>query len=150
VPSAALSLVSALSLVILVGLEHGRSVRPGTIILVYLLASIIAEAVQIRTLYLRHYVVEIARLLCASLACKVLLIVLESWSKKSALIQTEYDYSPEELAGIFNRSTFGWLNPILYLGNRKILAVTDLYPLNSSFRSEGIQARILAAWEKRT
>lgn len=148
-PSAALSFVSALTLLILVGLEHGRIVRPATLISLYLLASVVAEAVEIRTLYLRGYVVEIARLLCGSLACKVLLLVLETWSKRSHLKPVEDEYSPEELAGIFSRATFWWLNPILFLGNRKILSMTDLYPLNHAFLSKRLQGRILDSWEKR-
>ena len=148
-PSAALSFVTTLSLLIQVGLEHGRIVRPAPLVSVYLLATIVTDAVQIRTLYLRGYVIEIARLLCGTLACKVLLLVLETWSKKSHLKPVEDEYSPEELAGVFSRGTFWWLNPILFLGNRKILDITDLYPLNHSFHSKRLQVRMLDAWEKR-
>jgi ATP-binding cassette, subfamily C (CFTR/MRP), member 1 len=149
VPSAVLSFISALAVLILVGIEHSRSLRPSSLVLLYLLAFIITEAVQIRTLFLRGYVVEVARLDCGSLACSLLLLVLESLSKKAYLKPIKDDYSPEEFASVFSRSVFWWLNPILFLGNRKILSLTDLYPLNHVLDSEKLKARILRSWEKR-
>ena len=139
-----------MTLVVLIGLEHGRTVRPSSLALLYLLASIVTEIVEIRTLYIRGYVVQIARVFCGSLACKILLLFVESWSKRSHAKEVEDGYSPEEFAGVFSRSFFWWLNPILLLGNRKILEITDLYPLNHSLHSRELRERILESWEKRT
>jgi ATP-binding cassette, subfamily C (CFTR/MRP), member 1 len=150
VTSAALGFISALSVLILVGIEHSRIVRPSSLILLYLLASIVADAVQVRTLFLRGYAATLARLACGSLGSRVFLLVLESWSKRSYLKPVEDGYSPEELASVFSRSVFWWLNPILFLGNRKILVLEDLYPLNSVLDSSSLKSRILYSWEKRT
>jgi ATP-binding cassette, subfamily C (CFTR/MRP), member 1 len=149
VPAAALDLVGALSIVALLGFEHVRNVRPSTVLLLYVFASIFAQAVEIRTLYIRGYVIQIARLTCGSLACRVLLLVLECRSKVSHLKVNKDDYSPEEFSSIFSRSTFWWLNPILWLGNRQILSIQDLYPLNRALNSKDLQTRILYFWGKR-
>jgi hypothetical protein len=149
VPAAALDVVAALSFVALLGVDHVRNVRPSTILLLFLLASVITEAVQIRTLYIRSYVVQIARLTCANLACRALLLVLETTSKVSHLKVNKDDYSPEEFSSIFSRSTFWWLNPMLWAGNRKILSLQDLYPLNLALNSKDLQTRILYFWGKR-
>jgi hypothetical protein len=77
------------------------------------------------------------------------LLVLESCSKRSYLKPAEDGYSPEELASVFSRSVFWWLNPILLRGNRKILALEDLYPLNHILESGSLKGRIVRSWEKR-
>ena len=48
VPAAALDLVGALSLVALLGFEHVRNVRPSTVLLLYVFASIIAGGKKAR------------------------------------------------------------------------------------------------------
>jgi ATP-binding cassette subfamily C (CFTR/MRP) protein 1 len=149
VASAALGFVGAVAVVILVGIEHNRILRPSSLVLLYLLATLFTDAIQIRTLFLRGYVAAIARLSCASLASRALLLVVESWTKESYLKPVEDGYSPEELASVFSRSVFWWLNPILLLGNRKILALEDLYPLNHILESSSLKARIVRSWDKR-
>jgi ATP-binding cassette, subfamily C (CFTR/MRP), member 1 len=149
VASAALGFIGAVSVVILVGIEHSRILRPSSLVLLYLLATVVADAVQVRTLFLRGYATTLAGLSCGSLASRAFLLVLESCSKKSYLKPVEDGYSPEELASVFSRSVFWWLNPILLLGNRKILALEDLYPLNHVLESSSLKARIVRSWEKR-
>lgn len=136
-------------MVLLIGIEHNRILRPSSLVLLYLLATLVTDAVQIRTLYLRGYATTIARLSCGSLATRALLLVLETWTKKAYLKPAEDGYSPEELASVFSRSVFWWLNPILLRGNRKILALEDLYPLNHVLESGSLRDRIVRAWEKR-
>jgi ATP-binding cassette subfamily C (CFTR/MRP) protein 1 len=149
VAAASLGFVGAVSVVILVGVEHNRILRPSSLVLLYLLATLFTDSIQIRTLFLRGYAATIARLSCASLATRALLLVVECQSKKAYLKPVEDGYSPEELASVFSRSVFWWLNPILLLGNRKILALEDLYPLNHILESSSLKARILRSWEKR-
>jgi hypothetical protein len=149
VAAAALGFVGSLAMVLLIGIEHNRILRPSSLVLLYLLATLVTDAVQIRTLYLRGYATTIARLSCGSLATRALLLVLETWTKKAYLKPAEDGYSPEELASVFSRSVFWWLNPILLRGNRKILALDDLYPLNHVLESGSLRDRIVRAWEKR-
>jgi hypothetical protein len=53
IPAAALSFVNVLALGLLSYLEHTRSLQPSTLMAVYLLLSLLFDAVQVRTLYLR-------------------------------------------------------------------------------------------------
>jgi ATP-binding cassette subfamily C (CFTR/MRP) protein 1 len=150
VPSASIEFVSALAVVFLVVFEHPRIVHPSSLLWIYLLASVVSAAVRTRTLFLRGYEPTISRLAASSLACNLALLIVESWSKKSYLKPADREYGPEELAGIFSRSVFWWLTPILFLGNRKILKLSDLYPLDRNLRSKPLQERIVIEWEKRT
>jgi ATP-binding cassette subfamily C (CFTR/MRP) protein 1 len=149
VPSASIEFVGALAVVFLVAFEHQRIVHPSSLLWLYLLASAVAAAVQTRTLFIRGYVPIISRLTAANLACNLALLIVESWPKKSYLKPADHEFGPEELAGIFSRSIFWWLTPILFLGNRKILKLADLYPLDRNLRSKPLQERIVIEWEKR-
>jgi ATP-binding cassette, subfamily C (CFTR/MRP), member 1 len=149
VPSAAIQFISALAVLFLVAFEHQRIVHPSSLLWLYLLASVVSDAVQTRTLFIRGYVPILSRLAASSLACNLALLLVESSSKKSYLKPADYEYGPEELAGIFSRSVFWWLTPILFLGNRKILKLSDLYPLDRNLRSKPLQERIIIEWEKR-
>jgi hypothetical protein len=149
VPFAAIQFISALAVLFLVAFEHQRIVHPASLLWLYLLASVVSDAVQTRTLFIRGYVPIIARLVASSLACNLALLLVESSSKKSYLKPADHEFGPEELAGVFSRSVFWWLTPILFLGNRKILNLSDLYPLDRNLRSKPLQERIVIEWEKR-
>jgi ATP-binding cassette subfamily C (CFTR/MRP) protein 1 len=128
VPSTVVSLAASLAIIILLAVEHNRSIRPSSVLQVYLVASLFADAVQIRTLFHRGYVPTIARLECSNLACQILLLVLESLPKRKWVATGEVPYSPEDFAGIVSRTVYFWLNPLLFKGNRQILSIDDLYP----------------------
>jgi ATP-binding cassette, subfamily C (CFTR/MRP), member 1 len=149
IPSAGIEFVGAFAIVILVTFEHQRIVHPSSLLCIYLLASVVSAAVRTRTLFIREYVPVLSRLAASSLACNLALLIVESWPKKSYLKPADHEFGPEELAGIFSRSIFWWLTPILFLGNRKILKLSDLYPLDRNLRSKPLQERIVIEWEKR-
>jgi ATP-binding cassette subfamily C (CFTR/MRP) protein 1 len=149
IPSAGTEFVGALAVVFLVAFEHQRIVHPSSLLWIYLLASIVSAAVRTRTLFIREYVPIISHLSALSLACNLALLIVESSPKKLYLKPADHEFGPEELAGIFSRSIFWWLTPILFLGNRKILKLSDLYPLDRNLRSKPLQERIVIEWEKR-
>jgi ATP-binding cassette subfamily C (CFTR/MRP) protein 1 len=149
-PSASIEFVGALAVLFLVAFEHQRIVHPSSLLWIYLLVSVVSAAVRTRTLYIRGYVPVLSHLSASSLACNLALLIVESTSKKSYLKPADHEFGPEELAGIFSRSIFWWLTPILFLGNRKILKLADLYPLDRNLRSKPLQERIVIEWEKRT
>jgi ATP-binding cassette subfamily C (CFTR/MRP) protein 1 len=150
VPSAGVEFVGALAVLFLVAFEHQRIVHPSSLLWLYLLASILSTAVRTRTLFIRGYEPIVSRLTASGFACNFVLLIIESLPKKSYLKPGDHEYGPEELAGIFSRSIFWWLTPILFLGNRKILKLADLYPLDRNLRSKPLQERIVIEWEKRT
>ena len=62
VASAILGFISMLTVVLLEVVEHPKSAKPSTVVSIFLLCTITCEGVQIRTLFLRGYVPQIARL----------------------------------------------------------------------------------------
>jgi hypothetical protein len=130
-------------------MEHGRTIRPSSVICLYLLAAITSDSVQLRTLFIRKYVPSIAKLVALSIAAKVLLLGLESTSKQSYL-KAKKEYGPEEVTGIFGRSVFWWLNSLFLLGRQKILSPADMFPLNHDLRAQLLQKRMQESWQSKT
>lgn len=143
-----ISLISSFAVVFLVMLEHTRSVRPSTITSIYLLTSIVADAVQLRTISLRHYSSSLTSVLSAVLAFKISLLILESWSKKKYIKPTFIEYGPEDTTGVFAGSILWWLNSLFWRGNGHVLTSNDLFPLDQELRSVILKANAIKAWKR--
>src|SRR6187402_1660125 len=148
VPSAALSFLVAITILPLSGLEDSRAVQPSFLLNIYLLLSVIFDAVQVRTLFLRHDDRAILGLFTASISIKAILLLLESKSKRGYLRAPYATHSPETTSGIFNRTFFWWINPILATGFRKILTLDDLFKTDVALLSEALQDRMQRSWIK--
>ncbi|KAH7420082.1 putative multidrug resistance protein, partial [Cadophora sp. MPI-SDFR-AT-0126] len=147
-PSSALSFAAAIAILLLSGLEDSRAVQPSFILSIYLLSTLLFDAVQVRTLYLRHDDPAILGLFTASVAIKAVLLILESRSKRRYLRAPYNAYSPETTGGIFNRSFFWWINPILATGFRRLLTLDDLFQTDASLLSEPLRDRMQKSWDK--
>jgi ATP-binding cassette subfamily C (CFTR/MRP) protein 1 len=141
-PSAILSFLAGIALLFLSRLEHSRAIRPSSLINIYLLVSLSFDTVQVRTLYLKHVEPAILGLFTADVVIKVVLLLLESMSKRSYLKAPYNSYSPETTSGIFNRSFFWWLNPVVFTGFRKILTLDDLFTSDPELQSEALLHQI--------
>lgn len=148
VPSAVLSFLAVCAILLLSRLEHSRSVRPSFILNVYLFASSVFDAVQVRTLFLRHDKPAILGLFTANIAIKLALLVLESKSKRKSLRPPYNNFSPEATSGIFNRSFFWWINPILATGFRTLITLDDLFATDSSLESDVLLEEMKISWSQ--
>lgn len=150
VAAAALDFSAACVLFILSCYEHSRSITPSTIIGLYLIISLPFDAVRLRTFYLlRGYAAKgIANLLALSLGIKFVVLVTEAVEKRGILLEPYRDLPPETTSGIYNRSIFWWLNPLLKVGFGKTLQIEDLYNLDDNLASVGVQERFRRQWAK--
>jgi ATP-binding cassette subfamily C (CFTR/MRP) protein 1 len=150
IASAVLSFVASLAVFALSRFEHSRGIRPSTLLNLYLLISLVFDAVQVRTMYLRHDKSAILALATTSTALKAILLLLEAQSKR-AYLRTPYNrFSPETTSGIFNHSFFWWLTPVLGNGFRKILTLDDLFTTDPELLSEPLQNRMQKSLDKCT
>ena len=148
VSAAALDFTAACVLFILSCFEHSRSVTPSTIIGIYLLVSFPFDVVRVRTFYLlRPFAARgIANLLALSLAVKFGVLVTEAVEKRSILLEPYKDLPPESTSGIYNKSVFWWLNPLLRVGFGKNLDMSDLYDLDEALASANVRNRFKREW----
>lgn len=150
VPSAILSLVGALAIYPLSYLEHTRSVRPSTLLEVYLIASLLLNIPQARTLFLRHNDISIAAVFAASIGAMLLLWILEARNKTKHLKYPYKEYPPEATRGVWNRTFFWWLNSLFVRGFKRILSLEDLYQTPPSLSSERLRDEMQAVWDQRS
>ena len=146
--SAAFALIDVAALCGLSHYEHTRSVRPSSILSIYLLLSSLFDGVQARTLGLRKAVRAIASIFIICIVLKMGILVIESQSKSTILKQPDTWKAPEATSGIFSRSTFWWLNRLFLIGFRKTLTLNHLFSLETELNSERLNQRCIHAWEQ--
>jgi ATP-binding cassette, subfamily C (CFTR/MRP), member 1 len=147
IAGSSVTLVISIGIVFLLLIEQKRLVKPSSFISLYLLCRIAADFVQFRTLRLRGYANTISWLILAEIVVQAVFLFLESWPKGRNANDSK-ECSPEDTAGVFNRSTLWWLNSLFWLGNGAILKQSDLFSLNASIRSSRLRDRIGPIWEK--
>lgn len=128
--------------------SHMRSVRPSSLLSVYLLFSCVFDAVQVRTLSLSHVGKVIPSLLSLSIVLRLILLIIECQDKKPWL-RTEYQtLPPEATAGIVSRSVLWWLNPLFLNGMRTLLSQSQLYALDPDLESRETSQNLERAYVK--
>ncbi|OBT51212.1 hypothetical protein VE04_08393, partial [Pseudogymnoascus sp. 24MN13] len=147
IASSSLTFGSALLLCVLSHFEHTRTVRPSTIIETYLFFSIGFDAVQLRTLW-NQSVTALAAILSASLVVKIAVLFLEAKSKKDILTKSYSNLSPETTSGIFGRSTFYWIKPLLMAGFISTISIDESPPLDTELSSESLHNRLQRTWDR--
>lgn len=148
VSAAALDFTAACVLFVLSCLEHSRSVTPSTIIGLFLIISFPFDVVRVRTFYLlTGYAAKgIANLLSLSLAIKLAVLITESVEKRGILLEPYHGLPPEMTSGLYNKSVFWWLNPLLRVGFGKTLKLEDLYDLDETLASANVERRFRQQW----
>lgn len=150
--AAVLGLLDVLALAALSCFEHVYSPRPSTLINVYPLASLVFDALQLRTLWLVDEDHTTANLLpaefSATLPIKTSALFLEAVEKAKFLSPEWTSRSPEETAGVFSRSLLIWLRGILAKGRRTLLSPTDLDPLREGLGTAWLSRSFQAIWQR--
>ncbi|KAJ9611765.1 hypothetical protein H2200_004949 [Cladophialophora chaetospira] len=148
VAAGALDFAASSVLFVLSCFEHTRSVTPSTVIGLYLIISLPFDAARLRTFYLLQGFAarSIANLLSLSFAIKLGVLLTEAVEKRQILLQPYRDLPPEATSGIYNKSVFWWLNPLLRVGFGKTLKVDDLYNLDNDLASANVEIRFRQAW----
>jgi ATP-binding cassette subfamily C (CFTR/MRP) protein 1 len=144
--AAVLALIVAMVLIPLSHTEHTKSVRPSTIICVYLVMSIVFDAVQVRTLFITGDDFAIPATLCAGIATKIALLCLEASEKRGYLRVPFESYPPETIANTFNRTFLWWLNRTFVTGFKKLLTPDDLDSTAAELRSRPLAQKLRKSW----
>ncbi|RYP83764.1 hypothetical protein DL769_001296 [Monosporascus sp. CRB-8-3] len=145
-PTAALVFIASLGLCPLSWLEHERTIRPSFLLSVYLFLSILLDVVRARTLWMLDPHAVTPALLTASLAVRAVMFVLESTEKRGILISPYKDYSVEMTSSSVSRSVFFWLTSLFLSGYEKVLAMEDLYPLDTRMHSAPLHQALVTKW----
>lgn len=134
-PAVVLSYVASVALIILSHLEHVRSRRPSFVISFYICITLLLRSATARTYWLLDPGGALPSITLAIVSLYLILIVLESLTKKSSLIRKDPEISAEESVGFISRSLFLWLNKLMITGYRRPIASLDLQMIDTSLLS---------------
>ncbi|KAJ5752402.1 hypothetical protein N7520_009319 [Penicillium odoratum] len=137
-----LSLFAAILVAALSFLEHSRSPRPSILLSVFLSLTVLCDAAQVRSLWLlahSYHELKYVKIFTATVAWKAILVLLESVHRRSWLGWDWRIHSPEEATGIYGLGTFVWITPLFMLGYRKVLNLSDLFPLDKSVSVKSLE-----------
>lgn len=149
IPAAAISFLASLALAYLSSLEHSRSIRPSSMINLFIFGSLILDIPQARTLWLRQVPKEVSVMFTVGLASKMVVLYLEARGKMSSLFPQYRTYAPESLVNFFNRTVLWWLNPLFWQGYNNFLSVEKLYNVEPDLSSLAVEAIFRKARVKR-
>lgn len=131
IATTALTLVGFLSFLYLSHLEHFRSVRPSTLLNIYLGVSLLLDIARLRTLWYIPGNQPVAAIFAASFALKGIILILEATEKRALLKPAYRNSGPEATSGVLNRSLFLWLNGLFWKGFKSLLSVDTLVALDN-------------------
>ncbi|KAF4511346.1 hypothetical protein G6O67_003152 [Ophiocordyceps sinensis] len=144
--AAGLALVTAVLFCLLSYLEHGRNIRPSSILLLYCTFSTLLDAVRARTVWLVYPASTLAALAIASVVAKTAVLVLESHEKSNSIMAPKGTYGPESISSVLNRSIFFWLNRVVWNGARTALLPGNVDELPPEMTSASLGSPFLDAW----
>lgn len=142
----AVNLAVAMEIVILSWVEDERSVRPSSLLTIYLFFTLLFDVVQTRTLWLSRGNILIHSLFTASVVVKTAMALFESLGKQKRLIGSYQNLPPESTSGIVNRSFMWWLNRLFFTGFRSLITFEDLDHLDKPLESAGTAQQASRAW----
>ncbi|KAK3500859.1 hypothetical protein B0T13DRAFT_527250 [Neurospora crassa] len=137
---------ASLGLVILSHLEHRRSVKPSSLILLYLLVSCLCDLVQLTIPSLRHLDNHNDRLIIGwQLVAKIVVFYVECLAKESVVDEEEEigHGSLEERASFLSGAFVSWISPVLKEGYRMVLVNEKLPSVDHELASGNLRTSIL-------
>jgi ATP-binding cassette subfamily C (CFTR/MRP) protein 1 len=148
IAASSVSFMAALAVCQLSFLEHGRSVKPSILLILYLLASFMCKGVLLTSFNLTHGNPVTPPVLAAAFGLKFLLLIFESVNKRSYLREPYKQLPVEQTVSDLNRAFLFWVNDLILLGNSKLLTYSDLPSLDYGLKSRDLRVRMRDAWDK--
>ncbi|KAF5875138.1 putative abc multidrug protein [Botrytis fragariae] len=149
IPTTTLDLLAAVAIVPLSHLEQYRSVKPSTLISLYLAFSAGLDIPQARTLYNVPGQLHLAIVFSYSLAARITLLCLEAWDKRVFLMEQYQTLATEATSGIFSNSLFLWMNVLFKRGYNKVISFEDLGQIDSNLESAALHQKLQDSWKQR-
>ncbi|KAK6532681.1 hypothetical protein TWF281_006860 [Arthrobotrys megalospora] len=149
IAAAAVSFCEVLAIGIVSSHEHVRNIRPSSLLSLALTISIIFDIIRARTFIKINFDNLLTALFTASIASKASVLLLEAKDKRVFLRSPDTEKPPEETSGLFSRSVFWWLTPLLRSGYSKILSFSDLWHLDDRIDAPDVKDHFYQTWLQR-
>ncbi|KAK7753242.1 hypothetical protein SLS62_004761 [Diatrype stigma] len=146
----ALAIVGTASVAWLSYIDHQRSLRPSTLLGLFLSVLVILDTARVRTLWLTGSASGEAAAMAVTLALTVVALLLESTEKRSSVIVEEKRFgAPEEYSGFWTRTAFAWLVTTFRVGYSKVIIQDDLPILDTRLQSNVLYDNLVSTWAQR-
>ena len=118
---------------------------------IYLFLTLLLDTAHARTLWLSvtsRTMDTNARIFTATVAFKVVVLLLESKQKTAWLHWDSEKHSPEEGSGFFDLGMFTWLKRLFMAGYSSVLTMDNLYKLDEGLSSDKMSSRLHACFDR--
>ncbi|KAI1080070.1 ABC transporter [Whalleya microplaca] len=129
-------------------IDHQRSLRPCTLISLYLSVLVILDLARVRTLWLTGSTKGEAAAMTVTLILTVAALLLESAEKRSSITEEKRFGAPEEYSGFWTRTAFTWLVTTFRAGYSKVIVQDDLPILDTRLQSSVLRKSLVSTWAK--
>ncbi|KAK9779085.1 putative Multidrug resistance-associated protein [Seiridium cardinale] len=143
-----IGIVGAIGVALLSWFDHQRSIRPSSLLAMYLMIATILDVARLRTLWSIPGATGAAIVFSLVLGLTLTALVLESTSKHQAL-RSPREYSGiglEPFSGLWARIAYFWLLGTVRQGYHKILCVDDLPGMDPQLRSGVLHNKLEKEW----
>ncbi|OAA63985.1 ABC transporter, transmembrane domain, type 1 [Cordyceps fumosorosea ARSEF 2679] len=149
--AASVSSVASFTIIILIVVEHRFTLRPTSLLSLYILLSLALDIVKSRSYFLRHGLGTLGGLSAAAAAVKAGIIGVQEVPKTTLLLDEglRRHASKESTSGFWSRSVFAWLHPIFSVGFRQTLSLQDLEPLDTDLSTRPLFEKFSPHWDTR-
>lgn len=148
-----LSLVASIVFVGLSAAEHRLTVKPSSLIVLYLLATAGCDAFELTYPGPAEAAgmdgQTRAELTILAALARLVLLVLECLNKTSALAPKYRSLPPEETAGLLSKTFFWWVMDMLVIGTKRLLRIEDIPQLPTRVQGRPLRGAILKHWGRR-
>lgn len=144
----ALAIVGIAGVAWLSYVDHQRSLRPSTLLSLYLSALVILDIPRVRTLWLIQGANGEAAAMTVSLVLTAVSLLVESTEKRSSVAEEKRLGAPEEYSGFWTRTVFAWLVATFRAGYSKVLVQDDLPVLDTRLQSNALRENLVSTWAK--
>ncbi|KAK9802300.1 putative ABC transporter [Seiridium cardinale] len=144
----ALSILGTCAAIWLSYVDHQRSLRPSTLLGLYLSVLVILDIARVRTQWLIGHGKGEPAVLTATISLTVIALLVESTDKKSSMEEEKRLGAPEEYSGFWTRTAFSWLVSTFRAGYSKIISLEDLPKLDTRLESHFLREKLVRTWGK--
>ncbi|KAI4848241.1 putative ABC transporter [Aureobasidium sp. EXF-8845] len=142
-PAGALDIIATFVTVVLTHLEDERSKAPSTVLVLYYSASSLCFLPILRTTWLLEDNVVCSLTWTFIWLLTLVVLVLESSTKRSWTAQKSRDVMEEQLASFWGRSFFIYLLPFLWFGYSNTIGISDIPAVDKPLRSKAANEQLL-------
>ena len=151
IPAECLACIGTLCIGIVILLSHRYSLRPSSLLSIYLTITFVVSIAKPRSFLLRGGSLRaVGALAVVDTVIRLVLVALEEFPKAIVLENGEdaKDFCKESTGGFWNRTLLIWALPTLMRGFRRSLKMRDLMTIGPEYSSKVLSNRFEVIWQK--